>query len=423
MAASSPTSSQKHTVGGSCSITAHSPEADVECEILSSNARALQGDTQRITSTSGKMVAGREPPQFSAASGAPSSKDEVENGDTTKESQLVKYITHTKANNGSKAGPCATEADILRLVQAASGPRMEISVAQVEMLLASVATFRSQADTLKASRLDLVNATTELRAIAQKFGLGCSTFSLFPKLPLELRTMIWKLALFNPQVHGFFIHRLANGCSKTITRTTPTSSLLSTCQESRIQAVRVKKQFLLCCDPWKNTLKAFSHPKTDITLFMVNAVTNMIYVLSQLVHSVDLLGDSPSLSRIAFQAKLRYDIFDDMHEIAPLRTFLSAAETCKIEEIIFVFGIDSVCQSLDVVLISPTKTPKDLLSLSQIEAMSMDWKLTGTHDLTWEMMEKYDRKLLEDLKNEYILRKEEMTRGIYTLPMLIETQP
>ncbi|KAH9215836.1 hypothetical protein DL95DRAFT_460686 [Leptodontidium sp. 2 PMI_412] len=137
----------------------------------------------------------------------------------------------------------------------------------------------------------------------------------------------------------------------------------------------------------------------------------MANVLGQLVHSVDLLGDSPSLSRIAFQAKLRYDIFDDMHEIAPLKTFLSAAETYKIEEIIFVFGIDSVCQSPDVVLISPTKTPKDLLPLSQIEAMSMDWKLIGTHGLTWEMMEKYDRKLLEDLKNEYILRKEEMTRA------------
>ncbi|KAG4439117.1 hypothetical protein IFR05_005404 [Cadophora sp. M221] len=62
-------------------------------------------------------------------------------------------------------------------------------------------------------------------------------------------------------------------------------------------------------------------------------------------------------------------------------------------------------------LISPTNTPRDLLPESHIAAMSMEWKLQDTPDLTWEMIEKYDRKLLEDLENAYIVHNEKLAKA------------
>ncbi|KAL2062665.1 hypothetical protein VTL71DRAFT_5737 [Oculimacula yallundae] len=144
------------------------------------------------------------------------------------------------------------ESDLLRLAQDAGNSQVAVSGDQLKILLRTIADLGAQATIFPS--LTSGTSSPDLQMVSEKPGLGCKSFTLFPKLPLELRTMIWESAADAPQVHSFVYDFGASSfqsgnpavsAPESITRTSRLSSLRSVCFESRAAAAKAIKRMSL----------------------------------------------------------------------------------------------------------------------------------------------------------------------------------
>ncbi|CZT43204.1 uncharacterized protein RSE6_03203 [Rhynchosporium secalis] len=95
------------------------------------------------------------------------------------------------------------ETKLLHSAQEASGSQVAASGDQVAKLLGTIAALRTQLAMLATPKVDSGDAPTLLRIVGERLGLGCGDFTLFPKLPIELRSMIWQFAHWSPRSTDF----------------------------------------------------------------------------------------------------------------------------------------------------------------------------------------------------------------------------
>ncbi|PVH79602.1 hypothetical protein DL98DRAFT_589232 [Cadophora sp. DSE1049] len=160
-------------------------------------------------------------------------------------------------------------------------------------------------------------------------------------------------------------------CHRTITPTTQHHPLLQTCQESRLEAQKIKHKVVLRSECWHNKLKTFIQGSDDVIFFMDPDGNESQPGISNAVYDLAINGSktgSTPLSRVAFQARSRVCLLDDTsHDLKPL---LKVAEDCGVEEAIFVIGLDD--------------------------------------ELTWQLIEEHDLVMLQAVKKDFIATRDRM---------------
>lgn len=156
------------------------------------------------------------------------------------------------------------------------------------------------------------------------------TFTLFPKLPIELRLIVWEMALPGPRILKSSLTRTTSGDTCWDLRPSEKSpALLFTCQESRAVAEKSYKPVSL---RW---------PK--ITVQHVNPSTDIIFVVGEL-NFYDpwprIAQQIPDLTRIAI-SEVTFDIFID--QTAP-----RLAGFTSLEELILILNEDGRASFEDV---------------------------------------------------------------------------
>ncbi|CZT05937.1 uncharacterized protein RAG0_11832 [Rhynchosporium agropyri] len=291
------------------------------------------------------------------------------------------------------------ETKLLHSAQEAGGSQVAVSGDQVAKLLGTIAALRTQLAILATPKVDSGDAPTLLRIAGKRLGLSCGDFTLFPKLPIELRSMIWQFASLVPQIHRFLYDYETSEMPKSVRRTNTISSLRFVCQETRAVAVRYRERMSLTRHWWKLKPRTFIHEEIDVAFFMSKS-TDVNHPSEECMHNIleQMTLVCPylplRLPRIALKAQGRASVFGDTDGDRPLRAILKVAEACQIEDLIFVTGTDYVCESSDVVFVRPSKTPREILSKNQIKTMFKNWKLPETPDLTWQFAEEQDAKML-----------------------------
>ncbi|KAG4435631.1 hypothetical protein IFR05_008878 [Cadophora sp. M221] len=199
---------------------------------------------------------------------------------------------------------------------------------------------------LAALLSNISNINTDLQDL--KYGSG-KRFALFPKLPLELRTMIWDFAAFVPRVFGI---RFCEG-NEFMKPSTGPYLVRYICSESRRAAMKVQKVIIDQVVIGENGL--FFNPLVDIAYFHAPEDVPLGDIYNYHIYMVESLEQDDYFSRATPSG------------------------------------------SLDLVFIEPRQPVGDLLSASIIEAMSELLTFEediNIEDMSWEEIEKAEMEMI-----------------------------
>ncbi|PVH75399.1 hypothetical protein DL98DRAFT_593152 [Cadophora sp. DSE1049] len=195
-------------------------------------------------------------------------------------------------------------------------------------------------------------------------------FSLFPKLPLELRLMIWVFALSTSQIVAIGYEE--SGRPYEFTASEKQSSIRQVNKEARAEALKIQT---LACD---------KDIRLGVSGIYVNPNVDIFWVLSgggfrESYSFGELYGVKQSLSRIALPAYewFFYMMYDDMYEA--IFSFLTAR---GVEEVFIIVGSEAAWSCTDKVFTEPRGSPHRVLDQDFVRVLAENPGLEGLADGT-----------------------------------------
>ncbi|KAG4439109.1 hypothetical protein IFR05_005396 [Cadophora sp. M221] len=217
-------------------------------------------------------------------------------------------------------------------------------------------------------------------------------FTPFPRLPEELRRLIWNTALFTPKVLGLSLGPADDalaiyGCAGWDMTQTTTSRLLlrQVCRESRVECFRAETiELLPSC---KGFHKSFRNQVVDVVFFLGGAHTAP-NLRNDVLTSISrgLARKTPQIPRLALQVDWVGTFFRGGDPMG-VQSIFAHLNSCCVEELIFVIGKNSICRHPDVVLVQPMTKLADAMPESVISDVMGQFNITTPEELTWDYLE------------------------------------
>jgi hypothetical protein len=207
-------------------------------------------------------------------------------------------------------------------------------------------------------------------------------FSRFPELPIEIRNIIWDIALKVPRVVGAKIVVRDRGDKKeALTPTAPTSAILSVNMESRSRA----KKVLMCLTEGEERSQdrvplLYLNPHID-TLWLVNfnflrfrdeRITQSVFGQSK-IHKLAM----PFSTWEGMYSNCTYGNEGEIIE------FIIRCHDTGIQEVILVVGDKDSAESSDAVLIEPREIPEFFLEEDYIQEIKSIYGNRSDVPLRW----------------------------------------
>ncbi|KAL2072381.1 hypothetical protein VTL71DRAFT_11724 [Oculimacula yallundae] len=295
-------------------------------------------------------------------------KDDIEYEILSFNVQAIKDQAHAAITDPAEASIQKEQSLLepaLQLTKDSIGSAAHISGDQLTFLLTTIEKLQDEVTTLKVNTKALIienaKVTENLRDLERLY--GCNTFRFFPKLPLELRTMIWQLALYTPEIFGLVegplrrdLHMFeSSNIGYNIDHAIPLiphPQMRSVCQEARRVALRADCLFMGVLSPLKRPI--FCNKDVD-TFFFITRRTQL-RVISLLKH---LEYANLPIKKFACRFK-EWDILKcDRNCLGFALEGLSKTHT---EEVILVVGDEEAYDNPDVIFVPPTKSPYEMIS-------------------------------------------------------------
>ncbi|KAH7312828.1 hypothetical protein BKA65DRAFT_558043 [Rhexocercosporidium sp. MPI-PUGE-AT-0058] len=198
-------------------------------------------------------------------------------------------------------------------------------------------------------------------------GALLESFTLFPKLPLEIRRMIWQKILFKARTITADILIPPAGLKGNFSR--PRAILTAVYQESRAEALRVQQQL--------------NKGQIGSELVFMNAKVDIVWISSLAISDCEWVAVFDGFSRILLpkcipKFALTLDVWTRLMCGGALRPrFLDAVAKFNTEEIVVVVGSCAAFGSPDLELIKPRQTAPRLLHTNFISRFGLppvpDW--------------------------------------------------
>ncbi|KAK0101888.1 hypothetical protein ONS95_001300 [Cadophora gregata] len=216
--------------------------------------------------------------------------------------------------------------------------------------------------------------------------VALTEFNLFPKLPLELRRMIWNTALSHPQILG-----IPSATSANFVPAKKYNSIRNVCKEARAEALKVQ------------TLSCFNDIKCGVSGIYSNNSVDILWILSGSDDEpgcLEGLWDSgPKLGRIALPASewYRHLMYKDIYK--SLFSFLAQK---GVEEIFVIVGPEDGRLCADKVFTEPCGSPHTGLPQHIIDwlAANMDLKGLAEGTASWAELSECETKSHRDFQEE-----------------------
>ncbi|KAH9215235.1 hypothetical protein DL95DRAFT_501109 [Leptodontidium sp. 2 PMI_412] len=365
--------------------TTNPEDAEVEYEIVSANARALK-DTKHTT------------------------KKANEDDDHNTAGLTTNTFTNVSADASTGVSVDLSAEALSQLATAAGDGPVQISGTMLAALLANIISLQGEVGglqkelgglkfVLEVAKIDFPDVNTNLQDL--QYGSG-RRFTLFPKLPVELRTMVWNFAIFAPRVLGVKRNDYNKDGDTEFEPSTGPNVLRYINTESRKAAMEVQK--VIIDQNLVGEVGLFFNPLVDIvwfhhpTEFDINDPTawgiDSIYRISDWGKDDDNEGyDGPEIPRFAVGVGCWEASFSDFEGRFFLCDRLGRWGFSVKEAFVIVGKVSAPRNSPDLILIEPRQSVKDLLStylvryiaenLGHGEAYieSMSWKELGEAEM------------------------------------------
>ncbi|PVH79608.1 hypothetical protein DL98DRAFT_532858 [Cadophora sp. DSE1049] len=218
-------------------------------------------------------------------------------------------------------------------------------------------------------------------------------FTLFPKLPLELRFMVWRFALYQPQVVGVICSLEEDRPDMTgweyyqSIKRTPVIRFV--CKEAREEALKLEIPLITYMD-WIARPTILTIPAVDTVLLLEKDFECEFGLWQMLADLVDECYPTPIMPAIAVHLKWR-SYFNGLG-LEDLQESLDALKCLGTKEVIFVVGDEAGCRAKDVDLghTLPVIDPEILLEADLVGKIKDELKMKAEEKVTWEDLEKYD---------------------------------
>jgi 2EXR family len=306
-------------------------------------------------------------------------------------------------DNGEEMVPQSNPTnELLQLTQAASGSAIHIpaDILTSLLLLHNLNSFQSSITELKAEngglrrQLDIMDKNV----LRLQVHAGME-FALFPKLPLEVRRIIWRFFANIPQVVGLKLFRTNFGQGgrgfvhqmDLIPTTGIRRGLVNVCRDARKEVSAMFLQLKRRKGPLPDDIQAdyttgfpiiFSNEIAD-KIWLTPAMAQAGYIHYNIVnvlinHCVlDNEGQPNSIPKLALPYECWYNRMGDGEQLSIMDTL----RTLRTEEVILVVGDDSASTSPDIVFIQPRGTPRSMISRYMFD--EENW---GQDEVSWGIM-------------------------------------
>ncbi|KAG4435633.1 hypothetical protein IFR05_008880 [Cadophora sp. M221] len=222
----------------------------------------------------------------------------------------------------------------------------------IEQLLIRIQALERENGSLAASNY---NGLVKSRAIENSppatLGELLESFTFFPKLPLEIRRMVWKEALYRPQTIAVDIVIPTSGLRGNFCR--PRTNLSAVCHESRVEALKIQQQLN---KGWIGTELVYMNPAVDMVWISAIAISDSEWgaVFDRLSRAL--------LPKCIPKFALTLDVWTRLMCGGMIRPrFLDIVAKFNTEEMVVVVGSCAAFGSPDLELIEPRQSPIDLL--------------------------------------------------------------
>jgi hypothetical protein len=274
--------------------------------------------------------------------------------------------------------------NLLQVSLAASGTAVQVPADVLATLLTSLEDLKKEVKLLQHTT---ATQTTRVAALESEIGIAIGMrFTPFPKLPFEIRQIIWKLALEVPRIVA--LKRMFDDTKKEafFSPVAPYSPLLWVSREFRHEAQNASS-FL------EERCQIRTNPSTDIVWLLPrndwpskNPDDHCHTWFSELESMANSCKTSiPTLALdFGFHTKAGNDF--PLSDSIEMMKFLRDLHT---NEVIFVIGEKKLAQRPDVVLIDPTNTPNNLLPHHWLQKIDDHYWLFGScdfNDMTWDVL-------------------------------------
>lgn len=298
-----------------------------------------------------------------------------------------------------------TTDNLLRLAQAASGSVIQIPADALASLLQSLTGLQNSVTILTNELQEVRKAQDHVQVLqenVQKLQIHCGMeFYLFPKLPLEIRRMIWSCSTDIPRVVA--IKKIAVEDDDYMAAIKPQHSQLLVCKEAHNEVSKKVLPLETCRAP------------DDIAFvpkLLFNLSTDILW-LAYILDGYESL-DEDSLEWLAchfitdspiFAIALPYHYWvQELHkeDLEP-RWLMRSLSWMMTEEMIIVVGDDSARNSADVVFIEPIRGPKDEIGDLHPKVHAHEIYERQAWDngiISWEMVEQAEMQYLKHLQVE-----------------------
>jgi 2EXR family len=268
----------------------------------------------------------------------------------------------------------------------------------LQPLLASLNSLREDDTQLRRENNETKDAVTKIQASLETL-LPLSpergAFEFFPKLPIEIRHMIWDAALQIPRIISAKIVSRGRGMEmEDLVPMVPSSSILFVNKESRARAL----EGLVC---WTDDFDTRTDrvPQLDInpevdTLWVVNY--DRFRAGNERVNCA--LFCERKFRRLAMPATTWSYWLERCpeHTDWSLLRFLAELKDCGVEEVTLVVGGRTVAECSDIVLVEPTKIPAFHMDHRWLETIARTEYSSGREALEWQICDNYVNWVFKD---------------------------
>ena len=223
-------------------------------------------------------------------------------------------------------------------------------------------------------------------------------FPLFRKLPLELRRMIWWIALNRPQVVGVIFSLEYDRPDMTGWQYRPSTSrqpvIRFVNKEARKEALNLEFP-LFTYLPFIKRPTILSTPAVDTVLLLEKEFACEFGLWQMLMDMVDEIYPTPKMKKIAVHIKWR-PYFNGLG-LEDLEANFDALKVLGTEEIVFVVGDEAGCRGKEVKLGEklPVQDTKEILEADLVAKIKDELKMKTEDKITWQDLMEYDLRRIE----------------------------
>ncbi|KAL2060840.1 hypothetical protein VTL71DRAFT_8892 [Oculimacula yallundae] len=280
---------------------------------------------------------------------------------------------------------------LLRLANKAGTAPVTISGSMLTNLLGKINTAKSQ---LQALQAEAALAVREMEKVQVASGM---IFPRFKKLPMELRVMIWRIALSFPRIIGVETVERWEDYDEAFVPVANHSPLRSACQESRLVASVYQRTTLFeDQNQPQSPPPIFYNALIDTVLLHLPDNPKLDQTLEALALWLDRIEGNINIPRVAISAQRWADLSGDTCPIHMYALF----GIMRVKKVYLVLGDFSVCTGTDMIFIEPRGQPKKMLPWEVTEWMEEQHSIEPTSRKAipsrWSAVNRWENEQLEN---------------------------